>query len=77
MTYALGTSRGDITAAPLLLIDLETEEGVTGRAYLFCYLPGGGAGDRARSSARCERVVKGERRRAGRSVAPSSRGASR
>jgi mandelate racemase len=39
MTYALGTSRGAITKAPLLLIDLETEEGITGRAYLWCYLP--------------------------------------
>jgi mandelate racemase len=39
MNYALGTSRGRITSAPLLLIDLETEEGVTGRSYLFCYLP--------------------------------------
>ena len=39
MTYALGTSRGVITKAPLLLIDLETEEGVTGRAYLWCYFP--------------------------------------
>ncbi len=38
MTYALGTSRSTITRAPLLLIDLETEEGITGRAYLFCYL---------------------------------------
>jgi mandelate racemase len=38
MTYVLGTSRATITTAPLLLIDLETEEGVTGRAYLFCYL---------------------------------------
>jgi mandelate racemase len=38
MTYALGTSQARITRAPLLLIDLETEEGVTGRAYLFCYL---------------------------------------
>jgi mandelate racemase len=38
MTYALGTSRGAITRAPLLLIDVETEEGVTGRAYLFCYM---------------------------------------
>jgi mandelate racemase len=38
MTYALGTSQARITKAPLLLIDLETEEGVTGRAYLFCYL---------------------------------------
>ena len=39
MTYALGTSRGAIIKAPLLLIDVDTEEGVTGRAYLWCYLP--------------------------------------
>ena len=39
MTYVLGTSRGAITKAPLLLIDLETEEGITGRAYLWSYLP--------------------------------------
>jgi mandelate racemase len=38
MTFALGTSQARITRAPLLLIDLETEEGITGRAYLFCYL---------------------------------------
>jgi mandelate racemase len=38
MAYALGTSRGAITRAPLLLIDVDTEEGVIGRAYLFCYL---------------------------------------
>src|SRR4030081_1753522 len=38
MTYALGTSRGAITKAPLLLIDLATEAGITGRSYLFCYL---------------------------------------
>ena len=38
MTYALGTSQARIIRAPLLLIDLETEEGITGRAYLFCYL---------------------------------------
>lgn len=38
MTYALGTSRGAITRAPLLLIDLETEDGIAGRAYLWCYL---------------------------------------
>jgi mandelate racemase len=38
MTYALGTSRGAITKAPLLLIDLATEEGIAGRSYLFCYL---------------------------------------
>jgi mandelate racemase len=39
MTYVLGTSRGAISKAPLLLIDLETEEGVTGRSYLWSYFP--------------------------------------
>src|SRR6185369_8738040 len=33
----LRTAAGEIPAAPLLLIDLTTEEGVTGRAYLFGY----------------------------------------
>ncbi|GAA4520853.1 enolase C-terminal domain-like protein [Actinoallomurus oryzae] len=37
MRRALGTSATRITEAPLLLIDLRTEEGITGRAYLFCY----------------------------------------
>jgi mandelate racemase len=37
MTFALGTSAATIRSAPLLLIDLDTEEGVTGRTYLFCY----------------------------------------
>src|SRR5262249_50721969 len=39
MNFALGTSRGRITKAPLLLIDVTTEEGVTGRAYLWSYFP--------------------------------------
>lgn len=39
MTFVLGTSRGRITKAPLLLIDVETAEGVTGRAYLWSYFP--------------------------------------
>jgi mandelate racemase len=39
MTYPLGTSAATVSRAPLLLIDLETEEGVTGRTYLFCYRP--------------------------------------
>jgi mandelate racemase len=38
MRRPLGTSARTIQTAPLLLIDLETEEGVTGRTYLFCYL---------------------------------------
>src|SRR5262245_36738578 len=41
MTYALGTSAARVTEAPLLLIDLETEEGIIGRTYLFCYRPSG------------------------------------
>lgn len=38
LNFVLGTSQGAVRNAPLLLIDVETEEGVTGRAYLFCYL---------------------------------------
>jgi mandelate racemase len=38
MARPLGTSAQTMRTAPLLLIDLETEEGVTGHAYLFCYL---------------------------------------
>ena len=41
MTYPLGTSADAVRRAPLLLIDLETEDGVTGRSYLFCYRPSG------------------------------------
>jgi mandelate racemase len=37
MTFALGTSLGVITKAPLLLVDVMTTEGITGRAYLWCY----------------------------------------
>ena len=60
MTYALGTSRGTITKAPLLLIDLTTEEGVTGRSYLWCYFPAAVPAV-AKILEEVERVVKGER----------------
>jgi mandelate racemase len=60
MTYALGTSRGVITKAPLLLIDLETEEGVTGRSYLWCYFPAAVPAI-ANILEEVARVVKGER----------------
>jgi mandelate racemase len=43
MRFALGTSAATVREAPLLLVDLETEEGVTGRSYLFCYRPSGAA----------------------------------
>jgi mandelate racemase len=35
----LRTSVGTVTNAPLVLIDVETEEGVVGHAYLFAYVP--------------------------------------
>jgi mandelate racemase len=38
MTVPLATSRGTISEAAFLLIDVETEEGITGRSYLFCYV---------------------------------------
>ncbi len=37
LRYVLGTSAATVRAAPLLLLDVETEEGVAGRSYLFCY----------------------------------------
>jgi len=37
MTYPLGTSAATVREAPLLLVDLETHEGITGHAYQFCY----------------------------------------
>ena len=37
MTFALGTSAATVRDAPFLLVDLDTHEGITGRAYQFCY----------------------------------------
>ena len=37
MTFPLGTSAAIVKKAPLLLVDLETEEGITGHSYVFCY----------------------------------------
>lgn len=39
MKRPLGTSAQMVRTAPLLLVDLETEQGVTGHTYLYCYLP--------------------------------------
>jgi len=38
LKFVLGTTQGALRQVPLLLIDLETEQGVTGRSWLFCYL---------------------------------------
>jgi mandelate racemase len=60
MRLPLGTSADTIRSAPLLLIDVDTEEGVTGRSYLFCYLPAA-APAIAAMLAEVERSAKGER----------------
>jgi mandelate racemase len=39
MKRPLGRSAQTIDTASLLLVDLLTAEGITGRAYAFCYLP--------------------------------------
>lgn len=41
LNFALGTSVKVIRTVPLLLVDVQTEEGVVGRAYLFGYSPAG------------------------------------
>lgn len=41
LRFALGTSAAVIPNVPLLLLDAEMEEGVTGRAYIFAYSAGG------------------------------------
>ena len=38
MRRPLLTSVGSVSAAPLVLIDVETDQGITGRSYLFSYL---------------------------------------
>lgn len=60
MKLPLGTSAGAIRAAPLVLIDVETEEGITGRSYLFSYLPAA-AHAIAALLAEIERTLKSER----------------
>lgn len=39
LSRPLQTAGGLVGSSPLVLIDLETAEGITGRSYLFCYTP--------------------------------------
>src|SRR5258708_15823600 len=41
LKFTLGTSAAIVKAGPLLLGDLLNDDGVTGRAYTFCYRPSG------------------------------------
>jgi mandelate racemase len=38
LNFVLGTSQAALRRVPLLLVDVDTEEGVTGRTWLFCYV---------------------------------------
>jgi mandelate racemase len=60
MRHVLGTSQAVVRAAPLMLVDVETEAGITGHAYLFCYVPSAARGIAAILED-IERRVKGER----------------
>jgi mandelate racemase len=59
MKLPLGTSAGTLRSAALLLVDVETEEGVAGHSYLFCYLPAA-APAIAAMLAEIERTAKGD-----------------
>lgn len=59
MSFPLGTSAATLRTAPLLLIDLQTEEGITGRAYLFCYVRAAAAAI-ARMLEEVQRTVQGD-----------------
>jgi mandelate racemase len=60
MKLPLGTSAQRIDRATLLLIDLDTEEGVTGRSYVFCVLKAVAA-PVAKMLREAARIVAGER----------------
>ncbi len=53
------TAAGPFRSAPLVLLDLLTEEGVTGRAYLFAYTPVA-LGPAAAMAANLEPLVRGQ-----------------
>ena len=76
MRFALGTSAATVRDAPLLLIDLETEEGVTGRS-LPVLLPAERRARDRRDPARRRRADHRRARRAGRDRRASSSAASR
>lgn len=65
MRYVLGTSAATVRAAPLLLVDVETEQGVVGRTYVFCYRRSG-----ARSIAQV--VQEAAELLAGETIAPAA-----
>jgi mandelate racemase len=59
MRHVLGTSQATVRSAPLMLVDVETEDGIVGHSYLFCYVPAAARGIAAILE-EIERLVKGE-----------------
>jgi mandelate racemase len=57
---AVRTAAGAVRSAPLVLMDLETEDGVTGRAYVFTYTPAA-LGPTAAMAANLAPLVAGQR----------------
>ena len=59
LNFTLGTSVRTLKVVPLVLVDIQTEEGPVGRSYVFGYTDGG-----ARAIAAClaeaEEVVRGQ-----------------
>src|SRR5258706_16363738 len=41
LNFTLGTSAAIVRKVPLLLVDLMTDDGIIGHAYVFCYRPSG------------------------------------
>ena len=60
LNFALGTSVTVIRTVPLLLVDLQTEEGMVGHAYLFGYTPAG-AKSISLLLGEAEDLIKGQR----------------
>lgn len=60
LRYVLGTSAATVKAAPLLLVEVHTEQGVTGRSYVFCYRRSGARPIAAIVEDAAE-IVRGER----------------
>lgn len=60
MRFVLGTSAAAVREAPLLLVDVQTEEGITGHAWQFCYVDAAASGI-VRMLAEVEALTKGQR----------------
>jgi mandelate racemase len=68
LNFILGTSQGALRRVPLLLVDVDTEEGVTGHTWLFCYV-------RAAAAAIASILGEVEAQTRGEVIAPDALGA--